>query len=69
MPASRPRAEHGEMSSPRADVKVGFACNNRCVFCAQGDKRVACGAIPLEEILRRLVTVRAGTRGLVLTGG
>jgi radical SAM protein with 4Fe4S-binding SPASM domain len=23
----------------RADIKVGFSCNNRCIFCAQGEKR------------------------------
>lgn len=55
--------------APRADVKVGFACNNRCVFCAQGDKRVACGSIPLPELVGRLEQARAKTRGLVLTGG
>ena len=54
---------------PRADVKVGFACNNRCVFCAQGDKRTACAALPFEELARRLVEVRASASGLVLTGG
>lgn len=57
---------------PRADLKVGFACNNRCVFCAQGDKRVACGAIPIEELVERLRKVRGDPRkpmGLVLTGG
>lgn len=53
----------------RADLKVGFACNNRCVFCAQGEKRRECGAIPLEELVERLVEVRRTTRGLVLTGG
>ena len=57
------------MIAPRADLKVGFACNNRCVFCAQGEKRVACGSIPFEELVRRLVDVRARTSGLVLTGG
>jgi len=54
---------------PRADVKVGFACNNRCVFCAQGQKRIACGSLPLAELIRRLQEARARTRGLVLTGG
>lgn len=57
---------------PRADVKVGFACNNRCVFCAQGEKRSRCGAISLEELVRRLADVRGdrrAPRGLVLTGG
>jgi MoaA/NifB/PqqE/SkfB family radical SAM enzyme len=53
----------------RADVKLGFACNNRCLFCAQGDRRDACGAVPFEEVLARLVTARSGSRSLVLTGG
>ena len=53
----------------RADVKVGFACNNRCVFCAQGDKRSEVKAVPLQELVRRLEEVRAPGRGLVLTGG
>lgn len=53
----------------RADVKVGFACNNRCTFCAQGEKRRSVGRLSEEEIDRRL---REGYRvgsGLVLTGG
>lgn len=54
---------------PRADLKVGFACNNRCVFCAQGDKRDACGAVDLDALVARLTEVRPHTRGLVLTGG
>lgn len=53
----------------RADLKVGFACNNRCVFCAQGDKRSECGAIPWEELVVRLLRVRCEQQGLVLTGG
>ncbi|MBL8715427.1 MAG: radical SAM protein [Myxococcales bacterium] len=54
---------------PRADLKVGFACNNRCVFCAQGDKRSDCPTLPLEELVRRLGLVRDRSQGLVLTGG
>ena len=54
---------------PRADIKVGFACNNRCVFCAQGDKRSEATAIPFEELIARLESVKDQTRGLVLTGG
>ena len=57
------------MSGARADVKVGFACNNRCVFCAQGEKRGACGVVPVEQLAARLVEVRKVTSGLVLTGG
>jgi MoaA/NifB/PqqE/SkfB family radical SAM enzyme len=55
--------------APRADLKVGFACNNKCVFCAQGTKRSECGSIPLGELLRRLEQVKDHTHGLVLTGG
>lgn len=54
---------------PRADLKVGFACNNRCVFCAQGDKRSVCDSLSIEELLSRLSRVRQGSQGLVLTGG
>jgi MoaA/NifB/PqqE/SkfB family radical SAM enzyme len=53
----------------RVDLKVGFACNNRCVFCAQGGKRGACASIPLDELLRRLASAGGRGHGLVLTGG
>ncbi len=54
---------------PRADVKVGFACNNRCLFCAQGDKRSECPTLPLDELIARLRAARERGEGLVLTGG
>jgi MoaA/NifB/PqqE/SkfB family radical SAM enzyme len=50
-------------------VKVGFACNNRCVFCAQGHKREGCGAVPFEALVERLRSLAGSPRGLVLTGG
>lgn len=53
----------------RADLKVGFACNNRCVFCAQGDKRARCASLKLPELIERLRKARPGAEGLVLTGG
>lgn len=53
----------------RADLKVGFGCNNRCVFCAQGEKRARCRALSFEELLRRLRVGRLGADALVLTGG
>lgn len=66
----QPRSIGEPSIDPRADLKVGFACNNRCVFCAQGEKRSEAGAIPLEELGARLRAVRGeGPRGLVLTGG
>lgn len=53
----------------RADVKVGFACNNRCIFCAQGDKRTETGMLPVDELDRRLKAAFRPKSGLVLTGG
>ena len=59
----------GRARSARADLKLGFACNNRCLFCAQGEKRTSCDALPVEHLLARLVDVRRTANGLVLTGG
>ncbi|HQP36135.1 MAG TPA: radical SAM protein [Polyangiaceae bacterium] len=53
----------------RADVKVGFACNNRCVFCAQGHKREGCPMVPFETLLERLLEGRRSCDEVVLTGG
>ena len=61
------------MSGPgRLDLKVGFACNNHCLFCAQGRKREQVKAVSTVELVRRLQAGagRGGApRGLVLTGG
>ena len=53
----------------RADVKVGFACNNRCVFCAQGEKRREVGFIDAAEVVRRMHEAWRSGSGIVLTGG
>jgi len=53
----------------RADVKVGFACNCRCVFCAQGEKRKEIRTVPQDELLERMKAAFAPGRELVLTGG
>lgn len=57
------------MSWSRADVKVGFACNNRCLFCAQGHKREGCAHVPFQELVERMRQGRAASDELVLTGG
>lgn len=57
------------MSWSRADVKVGFACNNRCLFCAQGHKREGCAHVPFQELVERMRQGRAASHELVLTGG
>ncbi len=53
----------------RLDLKLGFACNNRCVFCAQGDKRKVCGARPFDTLLEELRRARPECSGVVFTGG
>lgn len=54
----------------RVDLKLGFSCNNRCLFCVQGDKRERHGARDVGLIRRDLEEgLRAGATALVLTGG
>lgn len=58
------------MTAPRRlDLKLGFACNNRCLFCAQGEKRTEHPALPTERLLQELRSARPEATGLVLTGG
>ncbi|MBK7583057.1 MAG: radical SAM protein [Myxococcales bacterium] len=56
-------------SQRRLDLKLGFACNNRCLFCAQGEKRTECAARPAELLLAELRAARPEATGVVLTGG
>ncbi len=54
----------------RADIKISFACNNFCDFCAQGAKRARASRKSLAEIKAALT--RAGKQGadaVVFTGG
>jgi molybdenum cofactor biosynthesis enzyme MoaA len=53
----------------RIDLKVGFACNNHCHFCVQGDKRLKWGAKPVEELRKILEEGRPAADALVFTGG
>lgn len=54
----------------RVDLKLDFACNNRCAFCVQGNKRYECGPRDTRQIRTDLETgLRRGARQLVLTGG
>ncbi len=53
----------------RADVKVGYACNNNCLFCVIADKRKR-GNLKTAEVKRQLELARNdGARDVVLTGG
>ena len=54
----------------RIDLKVCFSCNNMCLFCVQGDKRLKYAPKPLAAVKRELAAgYAAGGRDLVLTGG
>jgi len=54
----------------RVDLKIGFGCNNRCLFCVQGDKRERFGPRPSAQIVADLKDGRSrGATGLVVTGG
>jgi MoaA/NifB/PqqE/SkfB family radical SAM enzyme len=54
----------------RIDLKIGFACNNFCDFCAQGSKRDLSGAKSLAGIKAALERARRdGASAVVFTGG
>lgn len=53
----------------KVDVKCGFLCNNRCLFCVQGNKRTQIGDIPTPDIIQTLEKARSEAHSVVLTGG
>lgn len=53
----------------RLDLKVGFQCNNSCLFCVQGDKRLFCPDKSDLEIRRILKEMRKDHESIVFTGG
>ncbi len=56
-------------NNKRVDVKVGFSCNNRCLFCVQGRKRFEIGDFSKEEIYKKLEESRKIADSIVFTGG
>jgi MoaA/NifB/PqqE/SkfB family radical SAM enzyme len=53
----------------RLDLKLGFACNSRCDFCVQGDKRARVTAQDTPELMRSLQEHRPHGDEVVFTGG
>ena len=54
----------------RVDIKVGFQCNNHCLFCVQGRKREEVAFKSLKEIKSLIEkSAKEGRREIVLTGG
>jgi len=53
----------------RLDLKVGFQCNNRCLFCIQGNKRYTAPNKSDKEVRQILEKMRKNHDGVVFTGG
>jgi len=55
--------------SHRIDIKVGYSCNNHCLFCVQGDKRTRFKSKSCEEVRHILEKRRPQNDEVVFTGG
>jgi len=53
----------------KADIKVGYSCNNHCKFCVQGRKRELFPDKTTEEIKKILIEARKNCQEVVFTGG
>jgi MoaA/NifB/PqqE/SkfB family radical SAM enzyme len=57
------------MVDRRIDIKIGFACNNLCRFCVQGDKRHRIEPPTTRTVREELEKGRERAEGVVFTGG
>ena len=53
----------------RLDIKIGYECNNHCLFCVQGDKREKCSFRDSDEIKKYLIGAKRTCDSIVFTGG
>jgi MoaA/NifB/PqqE/SkfB family radical SAM enzyme len=53
----------------KADIKIGFLCNNHCFFCAQGERRNIFGNRSETEIKQALKKASRDCQIVVFTGG
>jgi len=53
----------------RIDIKTGWKCNNRCLFCVQGNKRAIYGNKTTDEVKQLLREGRRDADAIVFTGG
>lgn len=58
-----------QKESKRVDIKIGYQCNNHCLFCVQGDKRKWRAFRDKRDIEKDLVEARRTCDSIVLTGG
>ncbi|MCK5023248.1 MAG: radical SAM protein [Candidatus Aenigmarchaeota archaeon] len=53
----------------RLDLKVGFSCNNNCLFCVQAHKKHL-GDRPTDDLKKEMENgIETGCEGIVFTGG
>jgi MoaA/NifB/PqqE/SkfB family radical SAM enzyme len=57
------------MTSRRLDLKLTFQCNNRCLFCVQGDKRDHEPDRGHDQARTEIAERRRDCDGIVFTGG
>lgn len=53
----------------RIDIKLNFSCNNRCVFCVQGDRRYKERDKKTRDVRELLLKAVKKRREVVFTGG
>lgn len=53
----------------RIDIKTGWNCNNRCLFCVQGNKRAVYGNKDTAEVKKLLEEGIRDADSIVFTGG
>jgi MoaA/NifB/PqqE/SkfB family radical SAM enzyme len=53
----------------KLDLKVGFSCNNRCLFCVQGKKREYFRDKSTQQIKKEMKEGKKECEEIVLTGG
>lgn len=56
-------------ATERVDIKTGWNCNNRCLFCVQGSKRDVYGNKATEEVRKLLEEASHDSDSIVFTGG
>lgn len=57
------------MNKARLDIKLSYQCNNRCLFCVQGDKRCRLPDKTGSEITKILLDNKNDYAEVIFTGG
>jgi MoaA/NifB/PqqE/SkfB family radical SAM enzyme len=57
------------LEKKRVDIKTGFDCNNKCIFCVQGKKRYQYQNRTTDQVKELLKEARKDSDSIVFTGG